>query len=398
MKDKGHIEEVFKKAFENHEASVPDGLFSKIQNQMNQGSATPDGSSAASGSSGSTAGVAGSGLSGMAVTGMVAGALAIAGSVFYFYNQDDENTTVNDETVETVLTDNQNMNTAEQNEGSPQLGDESIAFEDAAGVTDEEGTPQVEEAKQGQNFHQPDLSGLRGDVQKPSQPYNGNQPGNDSESNPATTADNSSENTPASTGGENSVTDESNPVTTETSENSIEADAAAFKGASLRASVMKGTAPLEVEFSLDADLSGDVEWEFADLELVKGNHKQGYTFEEAGIYEIGACLGNECKTIIIEVEPKVVSKLGPLPNIFSPNNDGDNDFYVVPHDNLVSYNLQVLNKQGKTVFETRDPKEHWGGFDNFGNRLPEGSYICIVFAVGEDGEEYVLRESVKLIR
>ncbi len=71
-----------------------------------------------------------------------------------------------------------------------------------------------------------------------------------------------------------------------------------------------------------------------------------------------------------------------LPNAFTPNGDGSNDFYIpYPFCFIESIELSIFNRWGQLVFETRDPNINWEGVNLNGKELPAGSYFytCKVF-------------------
>lgn len=51
-----------------------------------------------------------------------------------------------------------------------------------------------------------------------------------------------------------------------------------------------------------------------------------------------------------------------VPNVFSPNNDGANDF-LLPASNCVieDYTFSVYNRWGQLLFQTTDPSKGWDG-------------------------------------
>lgn len=72
-----------------------------------------------------------------------------------------------------------------------------------------------------------------------------------------------------------------------------------------------------------------------------------------------------------------------LPNVFSPNGDGDNDLFVPfrPYRYIASVEFQVYNRWGQRVFSTDDADLNWDGLDETtGEPVPEGvyHYVCIV--------------------
>ncbi len=74
-----------------------------------------------------------------------------------------------------------------------------------------------------------------------------------------------------------------------------------------------------------------------------------------------------------------------LPNVFSPNADGVNDFFIpmeFSHHFVERIHIQVFNRKGELVFETTDPYINWDGtYLGKGRVVPPGVYyyICDVY-------------------
>lgn len=67
-----------------------------------------------------------------------------------------------------------------------------------------------------------------------------------------------------------------------------------------------------------------------------------------------------------------------LPNTFTPNGDGFNDFFkpCLIYRYIRTIDFKVTNRWGQVVFETNDPAINWDGKDqNTGQDLPEGVYF-----------------------
>jgi gliding motility-associated-like protein len=68
-----------------------------------------------------------------------------------------------------------------------------------------------------------------------------------------------------------------------------------------------------------------------------------------------------------------------LPTGFSPNGDGNNDFYVIRNIELYPINnLRVFNRWGDFVYESDSYYNQWDGKNSKGENLAEGTYFIIL--------------------
>ncbi len=95
-----------------------------------------------------------------------------------------------------------------------------------------------------------------------------------------------------------------------------------------------------------------------------------------------------------------------LPNVFTPNNDGSNDFFVpfTPFRYIDRIDMKIYDRWGTLVFETTDPEILWNGNDmNSGKPMKEGTYYysCKTFEIRVDGVNQspdILEGYIRLIR
>jgi gliding motility-associated-like protein len=87
-----------------------------------------------------------------------------------------------------------------------------------------------------------------------------------------------------------------------------------------------------------------------------------------------------------------------VPNAFTPNGDGKND-YLYPLNAFTVSNLefQVFNRYGQLVFETRDWTKKWDGTIN-GQPQETGTYVWILQYTDGSGKKISSRGSTVLIR
>jgi gliding motility-associated-like protein len=71
-------------------------------------------------------------------------------------------------------------------------------------------------------------------------------------------------------------------------------------------------------------------------------------------------------------------------NVFSPNNDGQNDTWIIQNSELLGdCDVSVFNRSGQKVYESAGYNVPWNGTFN-GQLLPEGVYFYVIRCLGED--------------
>lgn len=87
------------------------------------------------------------------------------------------------------------------------------------------------------------------------------------------------------------------------------------------------------------------------------------------------------KNIIVDIEPIEDKIKANIPNLFTPNGDGVNDFYEVSKLNesgcFAELEILIFNRWGEKVFESTNPNFKWDGSKS-GNPLPAGVYYFLI--------------------
>jgi gliding motility-associated-like protein len=88
-----------------------------------------------------------------------------------------------------------------------------------------------------------------------------------------------------------------------------------------------------------------------------------------------------------------------VPNAFTPNGDGHNDYFKISAPGIETLNVfRVFNRWGQLVFDS--PLSHslgWDGTYN-GKPLASGTFVWIVQGVDYTGKSLVRKGTVTLIR
>ncbi|RMG82731.1 MAG: gliding motility-associated C-terminal domain-containing protein, partial [Bacteroidetes bacterium] len=86
-----------------------------------------------------------------------------------------------------------------------------------------------------------------------------------------------------------------------------------------------------------------------------------------------------------------------IPNVFTPNDDNDNDLVYVYSPCIQEIEFRIYDRWGNNVFTTTDPSIGWDGTYN-GKPAQSGVYAYIVKALLINGKETVKQGNITLIR
>ncbi len=86
-----------------------------------------------------------------------------------------------------------------------------------------------------------------------------------------------------------------------------------------------------------------------------------------------------------------------VPNAFSPNNDGLNDYINVHGYCVGTYDLQIYDRWGEMVFETTDKAHGWDGSFR-GKPMDTGVFVYRVDGTTIDGKPFSMKGNITLIR
>lgn len=127
-----------------------------------------------------------------------------------------------------------------------------------------------------------------------------------------------------------------------------------------------------------------------------GSHSSSVTITEEGSYNVDVYL-DDCTAT-----QRFFTSWGSSPqpsgndimNLFTPNGDGYNDFWIVNDPEIVfPIKVNVYNRTGKQVYTNNNYQNNWEGQYN-GNPLPQATYYYLI----EDGSGRILKGAVTIIR
>lgn len=181
-----------------------------------------------------------------------------------------------------------------------------------------------------------------------------------------------------------------------------------------------GEAPIRAQLSAGAEQTDSFicvcQWQFTlsgeeEPFLTRYEESTDYTFDKSGIYQIQLTVTYTLKDnpeIIYEYQFErftvTVSESSlKVPNAFSPNGDGINDYYnVYDVKSIVSFKGAIFNRWGQKLYswglDEIDCEDcGWDGTYN-GSPVKDGVYFAVIEAKGADGVVYTFKKDVNILR
>jgi gliding motility-associated-like protein len=128
-----------------------------------------------------------------------------------------------------------------------------------------------------------------------------------------------------------------------------------------------------------------------------GNTSPTYTVTQPGLYSLTATNTCGSATDNITIGNGVCNLY--VPNSFTPNGDAKNDVFKASYgDNVIQFHLQIFNRYGQIIFETKDKNKGWDGTFK-GSRQPYDGYVWLMqYKTATNNNLQKLQGTVLLIR
>ncbi|RFC55769.1 T9SS type B sorting domain-containing protein [Brumimicrobium aurantiacum] len=164
----------------------------------------------------------------------------------------------------------------------------------------------------------------------------------------------------------------------------------------------QGAAPLDVTFVNNSDPGSSYVWDFGNGEGITVNDlsDQFTTYYEEGTYTVtleiteGNCSDQATRTVTVFF-PMTYD----LPNVFTPNGDGQNDLFTINAEYATKLEVVIVNRWGNVVYESTDLNFAWNGqIQNNGAECNDGTYFY-QFKIQGSGSEVIEEQGfVQLVR
>jgi gliding motility-associated-like protein len=147
--------------------------------------------------------------------------------------------------------------------------------------------------------------------------------------------------------------------------------------ASATATPTVGMPPLDVVFTNTSTNATNYTWIFGDG-ATSTTTSPSHTYVEDSVFTAYLIASNgPCVDTISFTITTLNSSLF-IPNVFSPNGDGNNDLFEFNPLNIVSLNCKIFNRWGLLVAEITSPTGTWDGKSMNGNEVSDGTYFYLL--------------------
>lgn len=118
---------------------------------------------------------------------------------------------------------------------------------------------------------------------------------------------------------------------------------------------------------------------------------------ETGYYIVAA--ENVCGIDLDSAFIEVIACDLEIPNVFTPNGDGANDYFsLIEYAGIQRFSCVILNRWGNVMREYSEASFSWDGKDASGNEATEGTYFYIIKATTKGNREISKQGMVTLVR
>lgn len=140
--------------------------------------------------------------------------------------------------------------------------------------------------------------------------------------------------------------------------------------------------------TLDAGVDYTFEWDIEGFALRTGP-RQVYTFPDTGVYSLTLTLTDEFGCSSQATGEVIILEEINIQNVFTPNNDGDNDYFIVNTNGSVPVMVKIFTRAGVLVYEAEGTVVSWDGYTVSGQKVKPGIYFYVIEALyGDPNDKY----------
>lgn len=152
------------------------------------------------------------------------------------------------------------------------------------------------------------------------------------------------------------------------------------------------------DLSTGSPLPDSWEWNLGDGTTESGQIFS-HTYADTGIYlvtlvvhDINGCSDSAYNYVYVNPDYTMF-----IPSAFTPNNNGNNDYFLAYGVNILAFNMKIFDRWGSMLFESADIRFGWDGKVN-GTVASLGNYVYVIYYMDALHKEHTVYGNVMLLR
>jgi len=152
--------------------------------------------------------------------------------------------------------------------------------------------------------------------------------------------------------------------------------------------------------TLHASGAGNISWypnPLPSTALALGNTFTPPSLTSTATYYVST-RDSVCRSPFVPVTVAVNDCDDSIPNVFTPNGDGLNDWFIFPFSFGKCFEAKIYNRWGNLIYEWSNPLNGWNGKTKSGSLASDGVYYYILNYCDSYSKSHTAHGYVELIR
>lgn len=140
---------------------------------------------------------------------------------------------------------------------------------------------------------------------------------------------------------------------------------------------------VQSHFIIYGDTNRITTWEFQGQDIDPGYHPTTFPYNDSGLVQLEVVDTNGCQyehSQTIWIDPIESFYQQVIPNVFTPNRDGDNESFAIEvtgaFDDCSSF--EIYNRWGQRIYSASHLPFSWDGYTLSGDPVSEGTYFYVI--------------------
>jgi gliding motility-associated-like protein len=142
-------------------------------------------------------------------------------------------------------------------------------------------------------------------------------------------------------------------------------------------------------------------WDFGDFDTSFVPKPYAHSYADTGNYIIKLMISSQfgCKDSISHIIRIEVPYLFFIPNAFSPNEDGKNEYFTVKGEGIVEFEMMIFDRWGNFIFYSDDVDKGWDGKASLGSETAQSDvYVYAIKILDLKGKSHSYKGTVTIVK